>query len=113
MADIGLLTRTALARLTAPNAPVVVETVRGGTNRLLVHSSEFRLDYPGTSFIDHCIDAVKAGLKVVNDDSFQLATDIVESDDLIELRLSGLGRAEYLNPRFALRGRRSRPQPYF
>jgi len=104
MADLGLLTREALSRLAAPDTPVVVAPGRrGGTNALVVRTPEFQVDYHGASYLDHREIAANRELDLATVDSFRLATDIDEPDDLVELLLHGSGRAtEYLDARFTL-----------
>jgi 2-phospho-L-lactate guanylyltransferase len=94
MADLGLATPAALESLFAPDADVVLAPGLGvGTNALVARHPDFRVDYHGTSFVDHreAADAVGASLAVV--DSHRLATDVDEPGDLTEVLAHGEGAA--------------------
>ena len=94
MADLALATPTALARAFAVNGEVVLAPGRGGgTNVLISHHSEFRVDYHGTSYLDHLAYAREVGASVEPIDSFRLACDVDEPADLAEVLVHGEGRA--------------------
>jgi len=94
MADLALATPSALARLLAPDADVVLAPGRGGgTNALVARDPSFRVDYHGTSFRDHREIAREADAAVAVADSFRLSTDVDEPADLVEVLLHGEGRA--------------------
>ena len=86
MADLALVTTDALARVFAPDASVVLAPgLGGGTNALVARDPEFRVDYHGLSYLDHCVAASTAGSEVVTVDSFRLAVDIDDPTDLAEV----------------------------
>lgn len=104
MADLGLLTEDALARLFTVEADVTLAPgLRGGTNALVTRSAGFHVDYHGTSYLDHRAIARERGLEVTEIDSLRLSCDIDEPDDIIELLLHGTGQArEYIDTHFEL-----------
>lgn len=104
VADLALATPAALSRLFEAEGDVVVAPGRGaGTNALVVRTSDFHVDYHGTSFLDHLDIARAAGVEPTVVDSFRLATDIDEPTDLVEVLVHGTGRAhEWLDARFEL-----------
>lgn len=86
MADLGIVTAEALRRLFTSSGDVVIAPGRsGGTNALLVRHADFRVDYHGTSYLDHRRIAERIGASVTRIDSFRLATDVDEPTDLVEL----------------------------
>ena len=94
MADLALATPTALRRLVASDADVVLAPGRRvGTNALVARHPDFRVDYHGASFVDHraAAAAVDATVSVV--DSNRLATDVDEPGDLAEVLAHGAGAA--------------------
>ncbi|WP_440007748.1 2-phospho-L-lactate guanylyltransferase [Halomicrococcus sp. SG-WS-1] len=94
MADLALATPDALERLFSADGDVVLAPGRGGgTNALVARHPEFRVDYHGTSYLDHREAARAAGASVIEVDSFRLATDVDESADLAEVLLHADGRA--------------------
>jgi len=94
MADLALATTDALERLFAPDADVVFAPGRGGgTNALVVRHPSFHVDYHGASIRDHRAIAADAELETATVDSFRLATDVDEPDDLVELLLHAEGHA--------------------
>jgi len=94
MADLGLATPAALSRLFEPDADVVLAPgLGGGTNGLVVRTSSFHVDYHGASIADHRRIAADAGVDPAIVDSFRLAVDIDEGDDLAELLLYGTGES--------------------
>ncbi len=104
VADLPLVTPDALERLFAPDADFVVAPGRGGgTNAFVTRVPEFRVNYHGTSFLDHVEKARELGASVDVVDSFRLSTDADEADDLVEALLHGEGRAaEFVRERFEL-----------
>jgi 2-phospho-L-lactate guanylyltransferase len=104
MADLALATPAALDRLLAADGDVVLAPGRGvGTNALVVRTPAFRVDFHGTSFLDHRRAAESAGAAVGTVDSFRLSTDVDEPADLVEAFVHG-GEAtvEWLAARFEL-----------
>ncbi|RBI61706.1 2-phospho-L-lactate guanylyltransferase [halophilic archaeon] len=94
MADLALATPAALERLFSADGDVVLAPGRGGgTNALVARHPEFRVDYHGTSYLDHREAARAVGASVTEVDSFRLATDVDESADLAEVLLHADGRA--------------------
>lgn len=96
MADLALATPEALERLFATRADVAIAPGRGsGTNALVVRHPDVRVDYHGTSYLDHREIARAAGASLETVDSFRLATDIDEPADLVEVLVHGreTGRA--------------------
>jgi len=104
VADLPLVTPDALERLFAPDGDFVVAPGRGGgTNAFVTRVSGFRVDYHGTSFLDHVKRAHELGAEVSVVDSFRLSTDTDEPDDLVEVLLHGEGHAaDFLHDRFEL-----------
>jgi len=87
MADLALATPNALDRLFAAGkrADVALAPGRGGgTNAFVAAHPAFRVDYHGTSYLDHRRIAVAADASVAAVDSHRLATDIDEPADLAE-----------------------------
>ena len=94
MADLALATPAALREFLAAENEVVLAPGRGGgTNALLACHPDFRVDYHGTSYLDHRERARAIGASVGTVDSFRLATDIDEPIDLPEVLLHGERRA--------------------
>lgn len=94
MADLALSTPSALSRLFGADGDVVVAPgLGGGTNALVVRHPEFYTDYHGTSFEDHRRIADEIDATATTVDSFRLAVDIDEPDDLVELAIHGDGPA--------------------
>ncbi|ELY70972.1 2-phospho-L-lactate guanylyltransferase [Natrinema versiforme] len=90
MADLALATPDALERLLSASADVAIAPGRGGgTNALVVRHPEFRVDYHGTSYLDHREIAREVGATLETIDSFRLATDIDEPADLVEVLVHG------------------------
>ncbi|WP_254763227.1 2-phospho-L-lactate guanylyltransferase [Natrinema marinum] len=90
MADLALATPTALEELFDADADVAIAPGRaGGTNALVVRDPAFRVDYHGTSYLDHREIAREVGATLETVDSFRLATDIDEPDDLVEVLVHG------------------------
>ena len=94
MADLPLLTPDGVERLFGPAADLVVAPGRaGGTNALVAYHPDFRVDYHGTSYVDHLDAAAALGATVETVDSHRLATDIDERADLVEVLVHGEGTA--------------------
>ncbi len=90
MADLPLLTVETVERLFDASGDVVIAPgLGGGTNALVVRIPEFRVDYHGASFQDHCAVASTIDASCTTVDSFRLALDIDRPDDLIEVLLHG------------------------
>ncbi len=93
MADLALATPTAVERLFAPDADVVLAPgLGGGTNAAVVRHDAFAFDYHGVSIRDHRRRAREAGADLATVDSFRLAVDVDEPRDLVEVLLHGNGR---------------------
>ncbi len=94
MADLALVTPSALERLFSADGDVVLAPGRGGgTNALVARHPDFRVDYHGTSYLDHVEIAQEAGASVTELDSHRLATDVDEKSDLAEVLLHRDGAA--------------------
>jgi len=94
MADLALATPTAIDRLFAPDADLVFAPGRGGgTNAIVARHTEFRPDYHGVSIRDHRRIADDIGASLAEVDSFRLATDVDDPEDLPEVLLHGEGSA--------------------
>ncbi|QSW97853.1 2-phospho-L-lactate guanylyltransferase [Haloterrigena alkaliphila] len=90
MADLALTTVDALETLFSADADVAVAPGRGGgTNALVVRHPDFRVDYHGASYLDHCEIARDVGANLETVDSFRLATDVDEPADLVEVLVHG------------------------
>ncbi len=90
MADLPLLTVDSVEHLVDQSGDVVIAPgLGGGTNCLVIRTPEFRVDYHGASFLDHRRQATKAGVDISVVDSFRLAVDIDDPEDLLELLLHG------------------------
>ena len=97
MSDLPLATPESIRRLTtagdAADGVTVAPGRGGGTNALVVRHPEFRVDYHGVSYRDHLRAARDVGASVETVDSFRLATDVDEPEDLTEVLLHGDGVA--------------------
>lgn len=94
MADLALLAPAAIDRLCRPDDGLVIAPgIGGGTNALVVRDPEFRVDYHGTSYRDHCRQAQSRGTPLATVDSFRLAADVDEPVDLVEVLLHGGDRS--------------------
>jgi 2-phospho-L-lactate guanylyltransferase len=90
MADLALATPEALEGLFDSTAAVAVAPGRGGgTNALVVRDPAFRVDYHGTSYLDHREAAREVGATLETIDSFRLGTDVDEPADLVEVLVHG------------------------
>lgn len=90
MADLALATPDALERLFASTADVAIAPGRGGgTNAFVARHPDFRVDYHGTSYLDHREIAREIGASCEPIDSFRLATDVDEPADLVEVLVHG------------------------
>ena len=95
MADLALATPASLSELFESNGDIVIAPgLGGGTNALVVRHPEFYVDYHGTSVADHRRIAEGIGATVTETDSFRLAIDIDEPEDLVELAFHGDGPAK-------------------
>lgn len=104
VADLPLATAEAVNRLASGDTDVsLAPGIAAGTNAFVVRSSGFRVDYHGTSYLDHLEKAREAGLTVEEVDSYRLAVDVDRPEDVVELLVHGDGRAaEYVDTRFRL-----------
>ena len=94
MADLPLLRPETLRTLFSRSGDVVLARgLGGGTNALVSRTSEFSVDYHGDSYLDHLAIADDVGATVAEVDSYRLAADVDEPDDLAEVLLHGDGRA--------------------
>ncbi|QLD90466.1 2-phospho-L-lactate guanylyltransferase [Natronomonas salina] len=94
MADLALATPAALRRLFETDAEVTLAPgLGGGTNAFVTRHPEFAVDYHGASIRDHRRIAREVGADVETVDSFRLAVDVDEPEDLAEVLLHGGGRA--------------------
>jgi 2-phospho-L-lactate guanylyltransferase len=94
MADLALITPTAIERLFAREGDVVLAPGRGGgTNAIVIRHPSFTVNYHGASYQDHHQIAVDASLSVGVIDSMRLGTDIDEPTDLPEVLFHNSGMA--------------------
>ena len=90
MADLPLADEASLEALFEPTADLVVAPGRAaGTNAFVSRHPDFRVDYHGTSFLDHLAIADELGASVSIVDSHRLATDVDERADLVEVLVHG------------------------
>jgi len=95
MADLALVTPTAIERLFGADGDVVLAPgLRGGTNAIVARHPEFRVDYHGVSYRDHREQARSVGASVTTVDSVRLAVDIDDPSDLVEVLVHGGGQTE-------------------
>lgn len=101
MADLALATPEALGRVFDADGDVVLVAGRGGgTNVIVSRIPDFRVDYHGVSIADHRKRALDVGVTPTEVDSYALATDVDEPEDLVEVLLHGEGRVtEWLRER--------------
>ena len=93
MADLALATPAALRRLFETDAEVALAPgLGGGTNAFVSRHPEFAVDYHDASILDHRRIAREVGADVETVDSFRLAVDVDEPEDLVEVLLHGDGR---------------------
>ncbi|UPW01234.1 2-phospho-L-lactate guanylyltransferase [Halorussus gelatinilyticus] len=105
MADLALATPDALARLFDAEGEVVLAPGRGGgTNALVARADDFRVDYHGTSYLDHRAAAREVGADATVVDSHRLATDVDERGDLAEVLIHGGSAAGERTPDGAASG---------
>lgn len=111
MADLGIASTNALNRLFSSDSDVVIAPgLNGGTNALVVRSSDFHVDYHNFSYLDHRAIAREHGLTVSIIDSFRLACDIDCPSDLVELFIHGTNQAaEFITEHFELAPERHSP----
>jgi 2-phospho-L-lactate guanylyltransferase len=94
MADLPLITTDVVDRLLATSGDVVLAPGRGGgTNAAVVRDAAFDLTYHDISFPANCGRANELDLSLGTVDSYRLATDIDEPEDLLEVLLHADGRA--------------------
>lgn len=94
MADLPLVTPTAIDRLLSAEGDLVLAPgVGGGTNALVIRDRSFTVDFHGCSIADHRQIAEEAGLSVTSIDSYAFGVDIDEPDDLAEVLLHSDGSA--------------------
>lgn len=94
MADLGLASVGALERVFGSDGEIVIVPGRGGgTNVIVSHHPDFRVDYHGGSLRDHRRRATDLGVDPVEVDSFRLSTDVDDPEDLREVLLHTDGRA--------------------
>lgn len=94
MADLPLATPESIRQLFSPSADVVLAPgTNGGTNAFVARHDEFRVDYHGASIHDHREVAKEIDASVIEIDSFRLAIDVDDRQDLVEVLLHGEGRA--------------------
>ncbi len=95
MPDLPLIRREHVLDVTSSNEDVVISPGRGGgTNILFLRDpSTFRVDYHGSSFLNHLRIAKNRGLLTRVYESFYASCDIDEVDDLAELIIHGRGKA--------------------
>ena len=94
MADLALATPAAIDRLCGTEGDVVLAPGRGGgTNAIVTRHPDFRVDYHGTSYLDHQAIAAEIGATISVVDSVRLATDVDERADLVEVLVHGDGRS--------------------
>lgn len=94
MADLALATPAALRRLFETDAEVALAPgLGGGTNAFVTRHPGFAVDYHDASIRDHRRIAREVGAELETVDSFRLAVDVDEPDDLVEVLLHGGGRA--------------------
>jgi 2-phospho-L-lactate guanylyltransferase len=95
MADLPLATPDAIGRLTGADAALALAPgLGGGTNAFCSRHPAFRVDYHDGSYRKHRERAAARGASTVTVDSFRLALDADEPDDLAEVLLHGEGHAE-------------------
>ncbi|MFA9518208.1 2-phospho-L-lactate guanylyltransferase [Halopenitus sp. H-Gu1] len=94
MSDLPLATPTSLRTLLETKGEVVLAPGRaGGTNAIVVRHPSFRVDYHGASIRDHRRAARSIDADLVEIDSRQLASDVDDPDDLVEVLVHGDGRS--------------------
>ncbi len=92
MADLALATTASIERLLEAEGEVVLAPgLGGGTNALVARHPDFRVDYHGVSYRDHCEVAGTVGAWVRTVDSFRLAVDVDDPSDLAEVLVHGTG----------------------
>ncbi|ELY94387.1 2-phospho-L-lactate guanylyltransferase CofC [Natrialba chahannaoensis JCM 10990] len=92
MADLALATPAALSMLFdagAADGVAIAPGRGGGTNALVVRHPDFRVDYHGSSYVDHREHAAEIGAPLESVDSFRLGTDVDEPADLVEVLIHG------------------------
>ena len=94
MSDLAIATAESIRKLIESKGEIsIVPGNLGGTNAFVTHKEDFRVDYHGTSYLDHVKIAEDIGVSVTEVDSFRLATDIDVKEDLIEILIHGEGKS--------------------
>lgn len=94
MADLPLLRpANAVSLMRTPGDVVLAPGRGGGTNAMVIREESFRVDYHGTSYLDHLAIAEERGLMTSVLDSYRLAIDVDEPNDLLEVLIHGEGEA--------------------
>ena len=94
MSDLAIATADSIRRLLESEGEIsIVPGNLGGTNAFVTRREDFRVDYHGTSYLDHVKIAEELGSNVTEVDSFRLATDIDVKEDLIEILIHGEGKS--------------------
>lgn len=94
MADVPLVTSDTLESFfDCEDDVVLARGLGGGTNALISRHPDFTVDYHDGSYRDHLAIADEIGASVTEFDSYRLALDIDEPDDLAEVLLHGDARA--------------------
>ncbi len=98
MSDVPLLNEEHVRYISERPEDIVIAPGRhGGTNVMYIKDpGRFKVDYYGTSFLDHQREAEEKNLTIHIYDSFYLSCDMDEPDDLIELLIHGKGKATRL-----------------
>jgi len=98
MSDVPLLNEEHVRYIGERSEDIVIAPGRhGGTNVMYIKNpATFKVDYYGTSFLDHQRRAKNKNLATHTYDSFYLSCDMDEPDDLIELLIHGQGKATRL-----------------
>ncbi len=90
MADLALATPASLECLFGADGDLVLAPgLGGGTNALVARHPDFRVDYHGVSYRDHCETGNALGVAVTTVDSFRLAVDVDDPSDLAEVLVHG------------------------
>lgn len=95
MGDLAIATSENVKKLIDASGEIVMVPGRcGGTNAFVTYRSDFRVDYHGTSYLDHISIAEEIGAEIREMDSFRLSTDIDTEEDLIEILIHGNGKSK-------------------
>ena len=94
MSDLAIATADSIRKLIESEGEISIAPGNlGGTNSFVTWREDFRVDYHGTSYLDHVKIAEELGANVTEVDSFRLATDIDVKEDLIEILIHGEGKS--------------------